>query len=116
MNALRDIKTAEEIEVRLQSNEVLVHLPVDTALGEVPEKIHEAGYKADSLVCLLAEGRWTGGGFLPSGWSNPLAASKPPQARDGVWQLCFERQGDRWRLKESQSLEAVPQVTDEGGD
>lgn len=113
MNALRDIETAHEIEVRLQSNEVLVHLPQDTPLSAVPNKIHEAGYKADKTVCLLAEGRWTEDGFLPEGWSHALAAPKPNSAENGIWQLCFEREQDRWVLKASQNLEAVPQIRDE---
>lgn len=113
MNALRDIKTAEEIEVRLQSNEVLVHLPKDTPLEAVPDKIHEAGYKADKTVCLLAEGSWTEVGFLPQGWSKALIAPRPDHAENGTWQLCFEREQEDWVLKASKNLETVPQVKDE---
>ena len=113
MNALRDIETAKEIEVRLQSNEVLVHLPADTPLSAVPDKIHEAGYKADKTVCLLAEGSWTGNGFLPEGWSQAVTAPKPTDAGSGIWQLCFEREQDQWVLKASQNLEAIPQIKDE---
>ena len=69
MNALRDIKTASEVEVRLQKNEVLVHLPKDTPLGAVPQGIHEAGYKADKTVWLTADGVWADDGFLPKGLS-----------------------------------------------
>lgn len=113
MNALRDIESAQEIEVHLQSNEVLVHLPKDTPLGAVPDKIHEAGYKADTTVCLLAEGSWTEHGFLPTGWSKAVTAPKPDHSKDGIWQLCFERQKDVWVLKKSESIDAVPQLKDE---
>lgn len=113
MNALRDVKTAQEIEVHLQSNEVLVHLPKDTPLGVVPAKIHEAGYKADDRLCLLAEGGWTKDGFLPSGWSTALAASKPDDVDDGVWQLCFEQEDGAWVMKAWKRLESVPQLQDE---
>ena len=113
MNALRDIETAEEIEVRLQSNEVLVHLPKDTPLGAVPDKIYEAGYKPDDTVCLLAEGSWTDIGFLPAGWERPLTAPKPDSASNGIWQLCFEKEQDEWVLKASQNLDQVPQIKDE---
>lgn len=113
MNALRDITSAQEIEVRLQSNEVLVHLPKDTPLGAVPDKIHEAGYKADKTVCLLAEGSWTDGGFLPAGWTEALEAAKPKQATNGRWQLCFERENDSWVHKASVNLESIPQLQDE---
>lgn len=113
MNALRDITAAEEIEVRLQSNEVLVHLPKDTPLEAVPGKIHEAGYKADETLCLLAQGHWTEEGFQPAGWTHSVPASRPEAAADGAWQLCFERQDGNWVMKASQTLEEVPQLKDE---
>ena len=114
MNALRDIETAREIEVRLQSNEVLVHLPADTPIGAVPDKIHEAGYKADKKLCLLAKGRWTESGFLPEGWSKALGGNPSEPRKDGTWQLCFERSdSDEWSLKAAQETGSIPQLEDE---
>ena len=52
VNALRDIETAREIEIRLQSNEVLVHLPSDTPISAVSDAIYEAGFTPDETVRL----------------------------------------------------------------
>ena len=78
VNALRDIKTAKEIEIRLQSNEVLVHVPSDTPISAVSEAIYEAGYAPEDRVVLVSRGRWTDAGFLPSGWVTPITIEKIP--------------------------------------
>ena len=88
VNALRDIETAREIEIRLQSNEVLVHLPSDTPISAVSDAIYEAGFTPDETVRLQAEGQWSQKGFVPSGWTEPIAAGSLPIVRremSGIW-------------------------------
>lgn len=113
MNALRDIETAEEIEIRLQSNEVLVHLPQDTPLGAVPDGVFEAGFKPDRTVWLTSQGQWTSDGFLPSGWSEALAASRPTDSGEGKWELVFELKDGVWAFRSAKRIEEIPQIQDE---
>jgi hypothetical protein len=113
VNALRDIETVSEIEVRLQTNEVLVHLPKDTALGKVPEAIFEAGYKPDQTVELLARGTWTASGFLPQGWSQAVPATPPEPAGPGQWRLVYALEDGSWKFQSATPLAAVPQIIDE---
>jgi hypothetical protein len=115
VNALRDIETADEIEVRLQSNEVLVHLPEDTPLATVPAGIHDSGFKSDDSVWLTAEGTWTPEGFLPSGWSKALSATRPSESKDGTWELLYELNDDVWTFKSASPVDQVPQIQDEDG-
>lgn len=112
MNALRGIETASEIEVRLQSNEVLVHLPSDTPIGAVSQGIFDAGYKAEGMVWLTAQGSWTAHGFLPADWSQAIPAEKPAMAADGVWELVFKREGDDWIYESASPVKSVPQIKD----
>jgi hypothetical protein len=112
VNALRDIKSANEIEVRLQTNEVLVHLPTDTQLGAVPEAIYEAGYKPDKSVWLSASGHWTAEGFTPQGWTSVLPGSAPAGAKDGIWEIHFQQQDAEWVFESARSTESVPQIQD----
>lgn len=113
MNALRDIKTASEIEVRLQTNEVLVHIPKDTPLDAIPQGIHDAGYKADKTVWLTAVGAWTEEGFLPKGWTKALSVARPNGAKDGRWEFVFKKDKDIWAAESAAPTEEVPQIRDE---
>lgn len=112
MNAIRELPTAEEISIRLQTNEVLVHLPTDTALSSVPQAIYEAGYAPDENIWLLARGRWTDGGFLPSGWSEPIPTSDF-SGDDGLWQVHFKKSGKDWTFVEAEPVEKLPSIEDE---
>jgi hypothetical protein len=113
VNALREIETLDEIEVRLQTNEVLVHLPTDTPLGAIYQAIFEAGYAPDDSLWLTAKGDWVSEGFLPEGWSRPLTVEPVDKAEDGTFEFLFERSGEDWVLQSAEPSRAVPQVTDE---
>ena len=114
MNALRDIKTAAEISVRLQSNEILAHLPQDTELGLVPMKIHEAGFKAGNSVWLTAKGSWNPNGFLPEGWTRAIPIASTAVRTDGVWEIEFHKdKRSSWRPQSVRLVESVPQIKDE---
>ena len=114
VNALRDIETAREIEIRLQSNEVLVHLPSDTPISAVSDAIYEAGFTPDETVRLQAEGQWSQKGFVPSGWTEPIAAGKSPNSSEGnVWDLVFVKTDRTWTLTEVRPLSRLPRVRDD---
>lgn len=115
MNALRDIPTAKEIEVRLQSNEVLVHLPKDTPLGAVSKGIYVAGYKPDTNVWITAKGQWTAAGFRPQGWDDSLPSVANSDREPGVWELHYEKKDGKWKFVEAKQIERVVQIQDEDG-
>lgn len=112
MNAVRDIPTAKEIEVRLQSNEVLVHLPSDTPISAVSEAIYEAGYAPDKNLWLQARGRFTESGFLPDGWESPIPIDSRNRG-DGSWELHFVSDGEIWTIQSIKPLETITQIQDE---
>ena len=112
MNAIREIPSAEEVEVQLQSNEVFVHLPQDTSLFAVPNAIYDAGYAPDENVWILAQGSWTPDGFKPEGWETTLPSSDRSE-KDGLWELHFIKKDGDWTLQEASPLEKLPVVEDE---
>ena len=112
MNAIREIPSAEEVEVLLQSNEVFVHLPKDTSLQAVPNAIYDAGYAPDENLWIMAQGSWTPEGFRPEGWETPLPT--PDRAeKDGLWELHFLKKDGEWTLQKASPLERLPVVEDE---
>jgi len=115
VNALRDIETAREIEIRLQSNEVLVHLPSDTPISAVSDAIYEAGYAPEEVVRLQAKGQWSQQGFVPSGWTEPIAvgALLPSALEGNIWELVFSKTDGTWNLSEVKPLSELPRVRDE---
>ena len=113
MNALRDIPTAKEINVRLQTNEVLVHLPKDTPLGAVNKGIHNAGFRSDTNLWLIAKGTWTAAGFRPQGWDDSVLSEESQGKEPGVWELHFQQKDGKWEFLEAKSLDKVPQIKNE---
>ena len=112
MNAIREIPSAEEVEVLLQSNEVFVHLPKDTSLQAVPNAIYDAGYAPDENLWIMAQGSWTPEGFRPEGWGTTLPT--PDRAeKDGLWELHFLKKEGEWTLQKASPLERLPVVEDE---
>ncbi|MCA9776753.1 MAG: hypothetical protein KC800_08560 [Candidatus Eremiobacteraeota bacterium] len=112
MNAIREIPSAKEVEVLLQSNEVFVHLPQDTSLYAVPNAIYDAGYAPDENVWMLAQGTWTPDGFKPVGWETTLPTGERVE-KDGLWELHFKKEDGDWGLQEAKPLENLPVVEDE---
>lgn len=112
MNAIREIASAKEVEVRLQSNEVFVHLPEDTSLSAVRNAIYDAGYAPDENVWIQAKGEWTSDGFRPSGWQTTLPTSTRNE-EDGLWELHFVDGDDGWSLQKAEPLKELPVVQDE---
>ena len=113
MNALRDIKSVQEIEVRLQTNEVLLHLLQDTPISAATEAIYEAGYTPDETVWLTAAGTWNKEGFLPQGWEKAIALTPSQESKDGIWEFKFVLINDKWTFESLKSVTTVPQVRDE---
>jgi len=113
VNAVSEIDSVEAIEVRLQSNEVLVSIPTDTPFGAVPSAIFDAGFKPDETVWLTAKGKWTEDGFLPEGWEVAIPAEKPADSNNALWEIRLDEQGERWTVKEVKTVKAIPQITDE---
>jgi hypothetical protein len=113
VNALRQIPQFQEIQVRLQTNEVLLHAPEDVDLGAAFQAIKAAGYSPDSKVWVTAYGRWDEAGFRPEGWEQAIAVPPSAQPADaGPWKLLFERTDQGWSLLEAGPIEAVPVVVD----
>ncbi len=117
VNALRELPTIDEIEIRLQSNEVFVHARGDLHPEELFQAIRASGFRADERIWVLAYGRWGANGFLPQGWERPIPTSKSPprDLEGGPWKLLFERQDEAWILSEASSIDEVPSLRNEDG-
>jgi hypothetical protein len=112
VNAIRDIATAKETEIRLQSNQVFVHLPADTPLAAVPDAIYDAGYAPDDNVWLLAQGQWSADGFQPEGWDRAIPIPDF-SGENGLWQIHFEKKDGTWTFTSAEPLEKLPELRDE---
>jgi hypothetical protein len=113
VNALREIPEFQEIQVRLQTNEVLLHAPKDVDLGAAFKAIQAAGFSPDSKVWVTAFGRWDDDGFRPEGWETSLPVPPAAAPRDeGPWKLLFEKTDQGWSLLEAGPIEVVPVVVD----
>lgn len=117
VNALRKVRAFQELEVRLQSNEVLVHAPTDTDISELTDGIFAAGFQPDDRIWMTAHGKWEDGGFTPMGWSEaiPIEPDVLSPKTDGPWKLVFKKDADSWKLAEVGAIEEVPQVQDVDG-
>ncbi len=114
VNALRKVEAFQELEVRLQSNEVLVHAPTDVTISEITDAIYDAGFQPDDTIWMNAYGIWEDEGFTPMGWSQTISLESEviSPTGDGPWKLVFKKVDDSWKLEEVGAIEKVPQVRD----